>query len=258
MEDRAVRSPGMRTRRWMPATAIVALLTLWFARGPSDCKQAAQPLIDALQRYRETRGCYPNALDALIRENRLRSVPRPTWNFGVLHTDAFQYWVDKDLDYFCLGYAEQQLLGTHWHGVFYVSFRGAWDDSPGVPKCDLFMLPLERVGDLFQKTRSSTDLRRLIRMISYKDKSNPWPVYWEDIARAVGKVVPCTTEGRPGFCVAAGGEEAAAFRFVTNPAPEAFVNKHEVILILERQREGTQVRWREVFRANERAPLNRR
>ena len=55
-------------------------------------------------------------------------------------------------------------------------------------------------------------------------------------------------DGRAGFCIEAKGEEAAAFRFFTNPAPARFVDKHEVILILEREREGTQVRWREVFR----------
>ena len=191
-EATGVKTVRIRGKRTIPGILLTVGLILWFASGPSDCKQAAQPLIDALERYHEAHGCYPNALDSLVLENRLRSVPRPTWNLGLLHSDTFEYGADPDpnLDYYYLGYAEQGLLATHWYGISYVSFRGAWDDSPGVPRCDLFMLPLDRAGDLFQKSRSSTDLRRLIRIISYKDENTPRPVYWEDIAQAVGRAAP--------------------------------------------------------------------
>ena len=239
----------IETKRAVPGILLAVGLVLWFARWPPDCKQAAQPLIDALERYRETHGFYPASLDSLIREDRLQSIPRPTWNLGVLHSDTFDYGDDPDLDYYYLGYAEQGRLATHWYGVYYVSFRGAWDDSPGVPKCDLFGLPLDRAGNLFQKSRSSKDLRWFIDIAAHKENKDLWPLYSEDVTQAVGDVSPCTMDGRAGYHVEAGDEEAAAFRFITNPAPGA-LTKHEVIRILEREREGTEVRWREVFRAS--------
>ena len=73
-------------------------------------------------------------------------------------------------------------------------------------------------------------------------------LYWEDIAQAVGKVFPCVMDGRTGHCVEARDEEGAAFGFATDPAHTLLGDKNEVILILERQREGAHVRWREVFR----------
>ena len=168
--------------------------------------------------------------------------------------DDFEYWVEQDLDYYCLAYAESPILGglgpAHWRTVSYVSFRGAWDDSAAIPKCDLFGLPFDRAGDLFQKSRSSKDLRRFIDIAAHKENKDPWPLYSEDVTQAVGNVSPCTMDGRTGFDVEAGDEEAAAFRFITNPAPARFTDMHEVILILQREREGTQVRWREVYRAS--------
>ena len=48
-------------------------LILWFASGPSDCKQAAQPLIDALERYHQINGQYPVTLDKLVQVKLLRT-----------------------------------------------------------------------------------------------------------------------------------------------------------------------------------------
>jgi hypothetical protein len=249
-----VKKVKIRGKRAIVGILLTVGLILSFASGPSDCKQAAQPVIDALERYHQINGQYPVTLDKLVQAKLLRALPHPTWNVGVQHMNDFEYWVEQDLDYYCLAYAEAPIFGgigpPHWDEVSYVSFRSAWDDSPGVPKCDLFGLPLDRAGDLFQRSRSSKDLRKFIEIAAHQKNQDSWPLYSEDVTQAVGNVSPCTMDGRAGFDVEAGDDEAAAFRFITNPAPAAFMRKHEVILILERDREGTKVRWHEVYRAN--------
>jgi hypothetical protein len=232
-------------------------LLLWFARGSSNSKQAAQPLIDALERYRELSGSYPRVLDSLVREKLLRSIPRPAAIPPLYLPCHFQYWVDPDLDYYCLGYGEQELLATQGYDISYVSFRGEWDDSPGVPMCDLFGLPLDRAGDLFRKSRSSKDLRRFIEIAAHKYNKDPWPLFWEDVIQAVGNMSPLRMDGRNGFWVEAREEEAAAFGFIVDPKSNAFRNKHEVILIIEREGQGTQVRWHEIFRASRNASVEK-
>jgi hypothetical protein len=248
---------GVQKRHVQVATAIlvIALLagfTLWLAPWPSNCKRAARPLIDALERYHKIYGCYPNSLGQLIREKLIRAIPEPRWSFDARRIGVFDYYAEPDLDFYCLGYAECPMFATHWEEVSYVSFRGAWDDTPGVPSTEWHRLPIERAGELFQESRSSSHLRFLIKkVLEYRRHgglNNPWELYWEDIAKAVGSVIPCTLDGGAGFCVEADDHEGAAFGFLINPVQSAFWDKHEVMLISERDMEGDNARWREVFR----------
>ena len=172
-------------RGFLGLTVIVGI-AVWFARGPSDCKQAAQPLIVALERHHKVHGRYPVSLDDLVGENLIRAIPQTTWNFGVRHPFGFEYHVDSDLDLFCLGYAEYDLLGDDdGRQIFYASFRGCWDDCTGLPETDLWQLPVERAGERFRVSRSSADLRLLVRKV-IGSAPEGCSIFWEDVAEAIG------------------------------------------------------------------------
>jgi len=238
-----------------PVVMIVGLLVR-FLSGPADCQEAARPIILALERFHRVHGRYPDALEALTREKFLRRIPETTWNLGVMHFDDFQYWVDPDLDYYCLAYTEADVFGgigpSHWDDIFYVSFRGAWDDAPGVPPCDLFTLPVERAGERFRASRSSASLRLLVKKLAeYTGDGGRLPccLFLEDLRAAAGPLSPCTIDGTPGLCVQAVDAEAATFGFLTavTKTPLRGVME-EVVLIAGLEPKSNPVRWRTVFR----------
>ncbi len=248
---------GVHKRRVQVASAILVIVllagfTVWLAPWPSNCKRAAAPILEALERYHKTHGRYPASLDDLVHEKWIPAIPETTWNLGVRHPFGFEYFAEAELDFFCLGYAEYQLpIDDDGKQISYVSFRGDWDDTPGVPWTEGHRLPIERAGELFQESRSSSHLRLLIKkVLEYRRHGfvNPWDLYWEDIAKAVGNVVPCTVDGSAGVCVEADDHEGAAFGFLINPVQAQLWDKHEILLISERKLERGNIRWREVFR----------
>jgi hypothetical protein len=222
-------------------------IALWFVGRPSDCKQAAQPLIDALEQHHKLHGRYPDSLDDLVVEHLIRAIPQTTWNFGVLHPFGFGYFVDLDLDFFCLLYAEYKLPhDDDGRNISYISFRGCWDDAPGVSETDLQRLPIERAGARFRVSRSSADLRLLVKKV-IESTSEGYSIFWEDVAGAIGPGSPCAIEGRSGLCVKAGDHEAAAFFFVTRRAHTLRGDTDLLIRILERNNDGAALRWRPVL-----------
>lgn len=239
----------MPARRGLLGLAIAGL-ALWFAGGPSDCKQAAQPLIDALERYHQITSKYPDTLDELVQGNLLRALPRPTWNLGVQHMDDFEYWVEHDLDYYCLAYAEAPLIGgigpPHWDEVSYVSFRRGWDDSPAIPKCDLVSLPVQRAGERFRESRTSADLRLFVKKL-IGSASQGCSIFWDDVAVSIGSGSRCAIEGHSGLCVEAGDNEAAAFFFITRRAHTSRGDVELSTRIFERYQADGALRWREVL-----------
>lgn len=232
--------------RGLLGLTVIVGIAVWFARGPSDCKQAAQPLIDALERHHKVHGRYPVSLDDLIGGNLIRAIPQTTWNFGVRHTSGFEYYVDPDLDFFCLGYGEYELpFDDDGRQISFVSFRRCWDDGPGLPETDLWRLPVERAGGRFRASRTSADLRLLVKKVI---RSAPgWSIFWEDVAEAIGSGSRCTIEADLGLRVEAGDDEAAAFFFVTRRAYTLRGNADLLIRILERDKGRAIPRWREVF-----------
>jgi hypothetical protein len=226
-------------------------LALWFARGPSDCKQSARPLIDALEQYHLANGRYPESLETLIETKLLRSLPRPTWNLGVQHTNRFEYWVEPDLDYYCLAYAEAPIRGgsgpPHWDQITYVSFRGGWDDSPAVPRFDLFWLPVERASKRYRQSRSSADLRLLVNRLGGATPEG-CSIFWDDVVAQIGPGLPGAVERQSGFVVQAGDQEAAAFFFVTRRARTLRGDKTVLIKLSEFYKVGDAPNWRDVFR----------
>ena len=183
---------GVEKRRVQVVSAILVIVlllgfTVWLASGPSNCKRAAAPILEALERYHKTHGRYPASLDDLVHEKWIPAIPETTWNLGVRHPFGFAYFADAELDFFCLSYAEYQLpIDDDGKQISYVSFRGVWDDTPDVPSSEGHQLPIERAGELFQKSRSSLHLRLLIeKVLEYHRLGglNPWVVYWKDIAK---------------------------------------------------------------------------
>nr|WP_254054065.1 hypothetical protein [Singulisphaera sp. GP187] len=234
-------------RRGFIGLTVIVGLAVWFARGSSDCKQAAQPLIDALERHHKVHGRYPVSLDDLVGENLIRAIPQTTWNFGVRHPFGFEYFVDPDLDFFCLGYAEYELhFDDDGRQVSYVSFRGCWDDAPGLQETDLWRLPVERAGECFRVSRSSAALRLLVKKV-IGSAPKGCSIFWEDVAEAIGSVSQCAIEGQSGLCVEAGDNEATAFFLVTRRAHTLRGNSDLLIKILERNKGDTILRWREVL-----------
>jgi hypothetical protein len=230
---------------------LIVGVALWCTGGPSDSKEAARPLIDALEQYHRTHGRFPDSLETLLAAKLLRTLPRPTSNLTVQHLDRFEYWVDQDLDYYCLAYAEAPIFGgigpAHWDQVSYISFRGAWDDAPGVPRFNLFLLPVERAGERFRRSRSSADLRLVVRRVGGAAPEG-CSIVWDDVAAGIGTASPCTIEGRSGLILEGDDQEAAAFFFVTRRARTARGDNLLITNILERFNEGDDRKWREVFR----------
>jgi hypothetical protein len=235
-------------RRGFIGLTVIVGIALWFVGWRSDCKQAAQPLIEALERHHKLHGRYPDSLDDLVVEHLIRAIPQTTWNFGVRHPFGFEYFVDLDLDFFCLLYAEYKLPhDDDGRNISYVSFRGCWDDAPGLPEADLRRLAVERAGECFRVSRSSADLRLLVKKVI---KSGPpgCSIFWEDVAVAIGPGSPCAIEGRSGLCVEAGDHEAAAFFFVTRRAQTVLRGDSDLLVrILERDKAGAALRWRPVL-----------
>jgi hypothetical protein len=238
-------------QRGVLGVSVVAALGLWCARGPADCKEAARPVIDALQRYHRAYGRYPESLETLIAANLLQTLPRPTANLGVQHWDQFEYWVDHDLDYYCLSFAEASIFGgvgpPHWDQVSYISFRGGWDDAPGIPRFNSFLNPVERAGERFQRSHSAADLRLVVSRVGGAAPEG-CSIFWEDVAAAIGTGSPGSVEGQSGLIVEAGDPEAAAFFFVTREAHTSRGQKTLITRILERLTGGDDPEWREVFR----------
>ncbi len=238
------RSKGIST---FLGLALAVGLALWLAGRLPDCKDAARPLIAALEESHRINGHYPETLKTLVHAKLLRSLPRPTWNLGVQHMDDFEYSVEPDLDYYCLEFAEAPIFGgigpPHWDGVYYVSFRENWSRS----EYDQHLLPVERAGERFRQSRSSTDLQLLVKKLQ-NSRSRESSIFWEDIAAAFGPELPCSIEGQPGFMVEAGDDEAAAIFFATRRANTLSGDKSIVVKIFERFKDGAGVKWREVFR----------
>lgn len=250
MQRARMRIARLTARRGLLGLAIVVGVALWFAAGPSDCKQTARPLIDALERYHQSNGHYPDTLDELVQVKLLRALPHPTWSLGVLHMDDFEYWVEHDLDYYCLAYAEAPIVGgigpSRWDEVTYISFRGEWNDSGAISKCDRFLLPVQRAGERFRQSRSSADLRLLVKKVIGSGPQGS-STFWEDVAAAIGSGSRCAVEGRAGLCVEAGDHEAAAFCFLTRRANTVRGNADLLMRILERDRGDRTLRWREIY-----------
>src|SRR5260370_694658 len=71
---------GVQNRRVQVASAILVIVllagfTLWLASGPSNCKRAAAPILEALERYHKTHGRYPASLDDLVHEKWIPAIP---------------------------------------------------------------------------------------------------------------------------------------------------------------------------------------
>ena len=120
---------GAQKRRVQVASAILVIVllvgfTVWLASGPSNCKRAAAPILEALERYHKAHGRYPASLDDLVHEKWIPAIPETTWNLGVSHPFGFEYWAEAELDFFRLGYAEYQLpIDDDGKEISYVSFR---------------------------------------------------------------------------------------------------------------------------------------
>ena len=94
---------GVQNRRVQVASAILVIVllagfTLWLASGPANCKQAAAPILEALERYHKTQGRYPASLDDLVHEKWIPAIPETTWNLGVRHPFGFEYFAEAELD----------------------------------------------------------------------------------------------------------------------------------------------------------------
>jgi hypothetical protein len=237
-------------QRGVLGVSVVVAVALWCTRGPSDCKEAAQPLINALERYHRAYRRYPESLETLIAANLLQTRPRPTANLGVEHWDQFEYWVDRELDYYCLSFAEASIFGgngpRHWDQISYISFRGGWDDSPGIPRFNPFLLPVERAGERFQKSHSAADLHLVINRVGGAAPEG-CSIFWDDVAAAIGTGSTGSVDGQSGLLVKAGDPEATAFFFVTRRAHTARGQKTLITRILERSTGGDDPQWREVF-----------
>jgi hypothetical protein len=120
-------------------TGSTVVMVLLSGRGTRDCEVAALPLIIAVERYRQLNGRYPEALELLIAQRLLPSMPAPPSNARVLR-GGFDYFKDDELDFFCISYTEQDIfagLGPArvWERA-YVSFEDAWFREGQAPQVD--------------------------------------------------------------------------------------------------------------------------
>jgi hypothetical protein len=168
--------------------------------------------------------------------------------------DKFEYRVNLEMDYYILSYTKAPLIGglgpAHVEAISYVSFRGGWDDMPGIPRCDWYWVPVERAGELFRQSHSSANLRLFIKqLIGYEDTRARagGSIFWAQVSTAAGDGTPCTIDGRTTLCIQAADNEAAAYCFITKPARTLVGIQDIVISILRKYIENNKVKFYEIY-----------
>lgn len=250
-EGPVFRRSARAARRW-PALTVVALAFavagvgyLTFATPtPFDGKQAAAPLIAALERFHRQHGRYPADLDALVSEGIIPAIPRIPWSLDVAR-EGFGYDADPSGSFYLLFYSEKDrfegLGPTSATTYRYPSVYGKWTTDPVPAKIQA----LELAGRRFVAERSSTRLKSFIA--AFDDPFFP-RIHWENVATVLSVGRPCEVDGRPGIIVRADDAEAAEYRFLVEQKEMAGVVVREISAIDRRVTSVSGPTWQAVFR----------
>src|SRR5438128_1669796 len=101
-------------RRILDRSAIVAAvllalgLVLFEDCTSGDGREAAVPLLSALETFHARHGYYPDALRTLVRDGLIPGIPSAPWSPGVSR-DGFYYQVNRDMDFYYVFYFESDL-----------------------------------------------------------------------------------------------------------------------------------------------------
>jgi hypothetical protein len=134
--ERIMKSSPHPSRLWLltiiPIVFFILLaipLTILFRLDGPTAEQGqtrAQPLIDALERYRGANGEYPPDLETLV-PTYIETIPKPAWRYH------YVYIVCPDKSYYTLGFrprGHSDLTPEYWD---YSSLQKAWKFGDGAP-----------------------------------------------------------------------------------------------------------------------------
>jgi hypothetical protein len=232
------------------AGSTVALLSL-SRTGTRDCEAAALPLIRAIERYRQLHGRYPEALELLIAQRLIPSMPEPPSSAWVMR-DGFDYFKDDELDFFCLSYNEKDRFGglgpaRVWTRG-YVSFENAWFRE-GLAPGDFphaLGLAMTRAGRRYSASRSSEDLdllvNKMIRYSGYNTSFQTW-ISKHDLVAALRGGTACNIPEHPGIVFRSEGAHPVSYCFVANHS-----DYPSITAVYRRDDSTCPQRWEMVFR----------
>ncbi|WP_406700139.1 hypothetical protein V5E97_15020 [Singulisphaera sp. Ch08] len=232
----------------LPLLVVLLLYHVWGT--PKDSQATAQPLINAIERYHQLHGSYPETLGTLTQEGLLTAIPTPPWDLWT-RRDQFEYFVDRDLDFFSLNYDEQDYFGglgpSKWKTRTYVSFQGKWNGNylRGSPPLPL-ELAIKRAGERFRNTQSSDNLNMLAgKIIEYSDQGSDGPllVWAEDVWSVLGRGETCEVDGRPGELYKAQDAHAAEYCFISRKGGGYFYEFDFIVEIFRLDRSESPPQW---------------
>lgn len=195
-----------------------------------DGDNAARPIIIALGKYRQRNGVYPLDLQDLADGGLVASIPSAPSSLSKSR-NGYYYFVDRELDLFCLSYSERDWFGglgpARATSRGYASYDGIWfgefeQGMEGFPHPLTVVMP--KAGERFRESRSIEYLDLFVRKISeysHPDKESMFQkeIMEEEVAVAIGKGRRCEIAGYAGICYEPDEASAIAYLFETEEVP---------------------------------------
>ncbi len=219
--DAAERPPGPRFSPWL-VTAVVAvlLIALHFSVNRKTPEETAQPILAALEKHRQEYGRYPDNLGDLVARGISSYLPRLSSDIRV-RMDGFDYFYDKDLDVFQLGYEELPWLNDSSDGWAYLSSTMAWVPRRYYFDYDLanpFVFVLDVAGSRFREG-SHKHLDIFVRKFIEFNKLSELTLEVDDLSSASGPGELIEMEGQWAIRHSAGGRQDTRYYFVLSKKP---------------------------------------